>query len=1179
MHSLCNRWSIVAMAIAAVLLVADVRSGAGGKQGTSKKAPAAGKPLLRVDGELTDKDSRDKSAKDCYCKTFPIELSAGATYRIDLVSKDFDPFLRLEDPTGAKVAEDNDSGGRVNARIAYKAAKSGMHKIVVSTFGANETGKFKLTATLESPAQDKAVEKVEKKEPAKQPAKEPPSKAPPGKAIALKLEAGKPLQVNGQLAKSDATDADKKHFKLYTITLTGGMEYRIDMKGGKDLDAYLRVEDEAGKIMAEDQFGDPNESGVKFTPAKTARFRIVCTSYKAGMTGNYTLKVAEQSAPKKPATPPPGKEPPKKEPPKKEPPKKEPPKKEPPKKEPPAKKTPPKEQTLQVEVGKPITIKGQITDKDKKNATGRFFKAYTFQALAGHLYRFEMTGQGDFDPQVSIQNMAGQTVRSEDHGDLGFSRLSFQPAQSGNYRLIAGAFLTGKTGSFTLTGSVLAPPEPHRKPTVAAMPAFKPVLRTEISGQLTEKDGTDKDGRAYKVFTFQANPKKMYIIAMTGIGFGAQLRLEDANGKLIKYEDDFAGNASHLHVPAGSGGTLRIIAAAPAPNQFGTFTITITERDPVPAALNTVVFERSALINGRLTGDDGIDTLGKFQKVYVINATAGKYYSCELTAKGFDAVLRLEDAKGTFLRGESAGARNNSRLEFRADAAQTYHLVIAAVLRGQFGDFVLKIAERDKPSIAGAPPQAPLQPAKQTAAPAPSSTPFKLADGKSTIDGTITAKDPRDNHGRFFKAFPFTAAKGRTYRFEIVGKGGLDPLVRIDDDAGRPIKDEDFGDGKVSRVTFHAYTAIASTFNPNQTGAFTLSASELDIKPATPVPLTLKDGKASIQGKLTAADAVLLTGNKVYQEYTFTAQAGTTYKIDLASKAFNAYLALKDAQGKTLAANDDANPSTLDARIVHTAPKTATYHILVTSLAGGFGPFVLAVGEAAGADKLASLVEALMTAPADERRQILTEVEQDFQAIAGKLTQADAELAQRAAQNLEVTDRQLAAEAYAALGKILAGSSSANIAKDGKVMLGAARRLGLIGNRLEVTGTTTDGKTFDLAKLKGKVVLVNFWASWCLECKAELPNIRKLYDKYHAQGFEVIGISADNKESELTSYLKKEELPWPSIYKEANAIADAYGVFRIPLSILVGRDGRVLSLNARGAELERLLAEQFQGKK
>src|SRR5207302_9350088 len=121
-----------------------------------------------------------------------------------------------------------------------------------------------------------------------------------------------------------------------------------------------------------------------------------------------------------------------------------------------------------------------------------------------------------------------------------------------------------------------------------------------------------------------------------------------------------------------------------------------------------------------------------------------------------------------------------------------------------------------------------------------------------------------------------------------------------------------------------------------------------------------------------------------------------------------------------------------------------------------------------------------------------------------------------------------------------------------------------------------DGKDFDLAKLKGKVVLIDFWATWCGPCRAELPNMKKVYERYHKDGFEIVGISLDNDKSDLAAFLEKDKLPWPSIFDQASDLADDYGVFSIPLPILVGRDGRVISLEARGVELDRLLKEQFK---
>ena len=73
------------------------------------------------------------------------------------------------------------------------------------------------------------------------------------------------------------------------------------------------------------------------------------------------------------------------------------------------------------------------------------------------------------------------------------------------------------------------------------------------------------------------------------------------------------------------------------------------------------------------------------------------------------------------------------------------------------------------------------------------------------------------------------------------------------------------------------------------------------------------------------------------------------------------------------------------------------------------------------------------------------------------------------------------------------------------------------------------GQTFDLAAQRGKVVIVNFWATWCPPCREELPNVKSVYDKYHDKGFEVVAVSLDQDSDALARYVKEHGLPWPQI--------------------------------------------------
>ena len=132
---------------------------------------------------------------------------------------------------------------------------------------------------------------------------------------------------------------------------------------------------------------------------------------------------------------------------------------------------------------------------------------------------------------------------------------------------------------------------------------------------------------------------------------------------------------------------------------------------------------------------------------------------------------------------------------------------------------------------------------------------------------------------------------------------------------------------------------------------------------------------------------------------------------------------------------------------------------------------------------------------------------------------------------------------------------------------------------MRLEGKTLDGKDLDWAKYRGKVVLIDFWATWCGPCRAEIPNIKDNYEKYQRQGFEVIGISLDQMSSrELAEFVKKEEVPW-TICRDADSpqsMAAYYGIRGIPQMILVGRDGKVITLecprSALGPLVEKALA-------
>ncbi len=108
--------------------------------------------------------------------------------------------------------------------------------------------------------------------------------------------------------------------------------------------------------------------------------------------------------------------------------------------------------------------------------------------------------------------------------------------------------------------------------------------------------------------------------------------------------------------------------------------------------------------------------------------------------------------------------------------------------------------------------------------------------------------------------------------------------------------------------------------------------------------------------------------------------------------------------------------------------------------------------------------------------------------------------------------------------------------------------------------TTLDGAAFDLASLKGKVVLVNIWATWCAPCRHEIPELIKLHETYGSRGFQVLGASVDGTESanEVAPMVKERKINYPVVLDTAGKIADIFETNVIPTSALIDREGRVV---------------------
>jgi thiol-disulfide isomerase/thioredoxin len=400
------------------------------------------------------------------------------------------------------------------------------------------------------------------------------------------------------------------------------------------------------------------------------------------------------------------------------------------------------------------------------------------------------------------------------------------------------------------------------------------------------------------------------------------------------------------------------------------------------------------------------------------------------------------------------------------------------------------------------------------------------------VEGELTADDPKEGN-KHVKIHPFKMEAGKTYVIDMVSKEGdpkrFDPYLRLQGPTGNVVAEDDDGGGfPNAQITYKAekdgtYKIVATTFLPGMTGKYRLTA-------AVTTPTALTELKA-MQNEFRNQVGKVLTKGFTAEAKAKVSELGAEYitKLDKFAEAHK---------------DDPA------AKMAQTEIKQ-----LIPQLVQLGGPAVSKLVRSQLAKAMDNSAKAQMTL------------------LLGKCLRNDSEAAYQQGQKDKAA--KIAAEAEDVLAKATKDFGDVPGARqEAENNLFLLQKLSVGKPAVDIAGEDISGKKLKLSDYRGKVVVVDFWASWCGPCVAMIPHEKELVKRMKDRPFAFIGVNADNNQDTAKAYIEKQAISWPNIFDgRGGPIHRDYHISYWPTIYVLDTNGVIRFRDVRGEDMDRAVEE------